>query len=72
MIESPSATAVRVSLPEGASVVAATGPVNQAIDGRFFLARFDDLSEDEIKTICDGWPPEQFNDRGFTIENASP
>jgi hypothetical protein len=59
VIDSATATAARITSPSGESVVAATGPVNQAIDGRFFLAR---LEVDDSAGI-----------RGqFTIEDASP
>ena len=59
-IDSSSATAVRVTAPSGESVVVPTGPVNRAIDGRFFLARLDLDVSDGIRL-----------DR-FTIEDASP
>jgi hypothetical protein len=60
VIDAPSATAVRISSPDGESVVVPTGPVNQAIDGRFFLARLELDIGDGIRL-----------DR-FTIEDASP
>jgi hypothetical protein len=60
VIDSPSATAVRITSPGGESVVVPTGPVNQAIDGRFFLARLDLDVSNGIRL-----------DR-FTIEDASP
>jgi hypothetical protein len=60
VIDSPSATAVRISSPDGESVVVPTGPVNQAIDGRFFLARLD-------LDISNGMRLD-----GLTIEDASP
>jgi hypothetical protein len=56
VIDSPDATAARITSPDGVSVVVPTGPVNQAIDGRFFLARLDlDAGNGH-----------------FTIEDASP
>ena len=60
VIDSSVATAVRVTSPDGASVVVSTGPPNQATDGRFFLARLD-LSAGNGTRL----------DR-FTIEDASP
>ena len=60
VIDSSVATAVRVTSPEGDSVVVPTGPVNQAIDGRFFLARLD-------LDVANGIRLDQ-----FTIEDASP
>ena len=60
VFDSPDATAVRITSPDGNSVVAPTGPVNQAIDGRFFLARLDVDVTNGIQ-----------EDR-FTIEDASP
>jgi hypothetical protein len=60
VVDSASATAVRVTSPDGESVVVPTGPVNRAIDGRFFLARLDLDVGNGIRL-----------DR-FTIEDASP
>jgi hypothetical protein len=60
VIDSSVATAVRVTSPDGASVVVSTGPPNQATDGRFFLARLDLNAGNGTRL-----------DR-FTIEDASP
>ncbi len=60
VLDSPDATAVRITSPDGNTVVAPTGPANQAIDGRFFLARLDLEVSNGIRL-----------DR-FTIEDASP
>ena len=60
VLDSPDATAVRITSPDGNTVVAPTGPANQAIDGRFFLARLDLEVGNGIRL-----------DR-FTIEDASP
>ncbi len=60
VIDSPSANAVRITSPDGESVVVPTGPVNESIDGRFFLARLDLDVSNGIRL-----------DR-FTIEDASP
>jgi hypothetical protein len=60
VIDSPNATAARITSPGGESVVVPTGPVNQAIDGRFFLARLD-------LDVGNGIRLDQ-----FTIEDASP
>lgn len=60
VIDSPSATAVRLTSPDGEFVVVPTGPVNQAIDGRFFLARLE----------LDVADPNRLFD--YTIEDASP
>lgn len=59
VIDSPSAMAVRLTAPTGESVVVPTGPVNAAIDGRFFLARL-------VLDISDGIRLDL-----FTIEDAS-
>ena len=60
VLDSPDATAVRLTSPDGESVVVETGPANQVIDGRFFLARLD-------MDIGNGIRLDQ-----FTIEDASP
>lgn len=60
VFDSPDATAVRITSPDGNSVVAPTGPDNRAIDGRFFLARLD-------LDVADGIRLDH-----FTIEDASP
>jgi hypothetical protein len=60
VIDSSVATAVRVTSPAGDSVVVPTGPANEAIDGRFFLARL-------ILDVSNGIRLDQ-----FTIEDASP
>ena len=59
VIDSPGATAVQLTSPAGESVVVPTGPVNSAIDGRFFLARLALDTDDGIRL-----------DR-FTIEDVS-
>ena len=60
VIDVPDATSVRVTSPDGFSVVVPTGPVNRVIDGRFFLATFVLDASDAVRL-----------DR-FTIEDASP
>jgi hypothetical protein len=60
VVDAPNATAARITSPSGESVVVPTGPVNQAIDGRFFLARLDLDASNGIR----------FDH--FTIEDASP
>lgn len=60
VIDSTSATAVQITSPDGTATVVPTGPSNQAIDGRFFLARLD----------FDGNNGIDFSD--FEIEDASP
>lgn len=60
VVDSPNATAVQITAPDGESVVVPTGPANQTIDGRFFLAQIDlDISNGIVF------------DR-FTVEDASP
>jgi hypothetical protein len=39
VVDAPGATAVRVAAPGGEPVVTTTGPANQVVGGRFFLAR---------------------------------
>ena len=60
VIDSSVATAVRVTSPEGESVIVPTGPPNQATYGRFFLARLD-------LDASNGFRLDQ-----FTIEDATP
>jgi hypothetical protein len=60
VVDSPSPTVVRITSPDGESVVVPTGPVNQVIDGRFFRARLD-------LDVSNGIRLDQ-----FTIEDASP
>ncbi|WP_420451463.1 hypothetical protein [Ilumatobacter sp.] len=60
ILDSSNAMSVRITSPDGESVVVPTGPANQAIDGRFFLARL-------ILDVSDGIRLDQ-----FTIEDASP
>jgi hypothetical protein len=60
VVDSADITAARITSPSGESVVVATGPANQAIDGRFFLARLE--LDDSAGIRLDQ----------FTIEDASP
>jgi hypothetical protein len=67
VIDSPDATAVQITF-DGQSVVVPTGPINQAIDGRFFLATVEWDVINGITEDIDG-----FNDYdGFIVRDASP
>lgn len=59
-IDDPDATAVRVIEPGGSSTVVETGPTNDVIDGRFFLAYLDIDDRSGIRVDQ------------FVIEDASP
>jgi hypothetical protein len=58
--DSPDATSVQITSPAGESVIVPTGPANDAIDGRFFLARLDLDVRNGIRLDL------------FTIEDVSP
>lgn len=59
VIDSPDAAAVRLTSPDGESVLVPTGPSNAAIDGRFFMARL-------VLDVSGGIRLDR-----FTIEDAS-
>ena len=60
VIDSTNATSVQITTPDGETAVVPTGPATKAIDGRFFLARFDLDASNGIRLDL------------FTIEDVSP